>query len=222
MSNPLEVVASWNCKVGRDPDAVVKNVKALIDDSGAQVVCLNEAQGYTEALHRRFDEHFYVYAKQGWEKSDANPILVRRGQGNRQGYGQGWGTLRYKTPWVGPQGGDQHGRTWHWAKVDGINIMSLHRCTDGDGKNKEAFSDEYDALCKWIKQQDMPVLIIGDHNCGPKVDYYGSSKNIAQHTESKISHDGGIEYAIRNGVKGSIRHGKSYGSDHEAVIFTRE
>lgn len=222
MANPLETVASWNCKVGRDPDTVVKKVKALIDDTGAQVVALQEAKQYTEALHRRFDEHFYVYAKTGWPESTNCPLLVRRGQGNRQGYGQGWGTVRYTTPWVGPQGGHHDGRTWHWALVNGYALMSLHRCTDGDGRNSEAFQTEHDKLVAWIEAQELPVLILGDHNCGPKADYYGSSRRVAEHANGKVqAPDGGhVDYAIKRDCPGSIRLGHAYGSDHEAVVFT--
>lgn len=217
-------VTSWNCKVGRNPSSVCDSIENLIENTNPDVICLQEAKQYTDALHNRFDSDWYVYAKKGWEESTANPVLVHRSQGNRKGYGEGWGTLRYKTRWVGPQGGAHDGRTWTWALVNGLYVMSLHRCTDGDGRNSDAFADEARILEDWIDDCDSSVLVIGDHNCGHKATYYGASKTIAQAVDGMIVADAeepGIDYAIKRGLKGDVHRGKSYGSDHECVKFVR-
>ena len=103
--------------------------------------------------------------------------------------------------------------------------FSFHRCTNGNGKNKAAFVEEYDVLCRWIAQQEEPVLVMGDHNCGHKKEHKGASKLIAQHTGSKLTFnedDPGIEYGIRRGLKGHVNRRGKYGSDHNAVVFVRD
>jgi endonuclease/exonuclease/phosphatase family metal-dependent hydrolase len=222
MTEPNRIV-TWNCKVGRDPQTVATKVRELIDDTNADVVCLNEAGGYIGALHNKFDENWYVYAKDGWEESRMNPVLVKRSLGKRQGYGDGWGTLRTTTQWNGPQGGSHEGRTWTWAVVGDLIAMSFQRCTDGDGKNSKAFVEEHDKVVKFSdNHQKFDLLVIGDHNCGPQKDFKGSSKRIAEHIGGKVRAEGGIEYAITRGTGGSVKDtGKTYGSDHPAVLWTR-
>ena len=212
-------VASWNCKVGRGDDAVGDGLRELIADHDPDVICLQEGMHYVDMLRHRFDGWF-VYARGGWPESDNCPVMVRKNGREKKEYGDGFNTLRYTTKWVGPQGGAHDGRTWTYVNVDGITVMSLHRCTGGKDKNAEAFYDEYQKLTAFLKDREKPVVIFGDHNCGPSKTFKGASKNVATDTESKISHDGGIDYVIRRGIKGTVKHGKAYGSDHECAVFT--
>jgi exonuclease III len=217
-------VVSWNTKVNRDPGTVGNNLQDLIDDTKPDIICLQEAGGYVSMLKNRFGEKWWVYAKSGWEESQMNPVLVWKKDRAKQTYEDGWNTLRYQTKWTGPQGGVHYGRTWTWVLVDDAVVMSFHRCTNGSGSNSNAFIDEHDKVVNWAGHRNRPWLVLGDHNCGPAKTFAGSSKKIAMHTESWIRSDPadpGIDYAITHGMEGTVKHGKAYGSDHEAIIFNR-
>lgn len=227
----LQRVASWNCKVGRNPDTVCDNLASLIDDQNPDAIALQEAKQYVQEIISRFGQKhggdWYVYQHNDWEESRNCPILVHakgRSKLDRGGERPCWNTLRTTTKWVGPQGGAHKGRTWTWADVDGVRVLSLHRCTDGDGKNQDAFYEEAEALEDWIRNSGKHALIIGDNNCGQKATYRGATKTIAQATDSYIvAHpNANIDYGVRHKLSGTLRLGKSYGSDHECVVFVRD
>jgi exonuclease III len=213
-------IVSWNTKVGRGDKVVGDNLHDLIQDTDPDVICLQEADGYVDMLKNRYGDHWWVYAKNGWEESQHNPVMVRKSVDEKKTFEEGWNVARYTTKWHGPQGGSHNGRTWTFVNVNGIWVMSFHRCTDGNGKNKAAFQDEFDRVVKWSSNRSKPWIIFGDHNCGPKKTFKGASKNIANKVGGKIRHDGGIDYAITKNLKGSVNHlNKSYGSDHAACVF---
>lgn len=219
----LNKVASWNVKVNRPNKDVTDGVKKVMDNTGAKVICLQEASKYIGALKDRFGEHWFVYHTSGWDEAADDPVLVHRSMRDKHGAeDQAWGTLRYTTKWTGPQGGVHQGRTWTWVKVGGLLVMSFHRCTGGKDQNADAFKVEHDKVVDFIKAQDMDVLVFGDHNCGAKADFKGSSFRIAEHVGGKTRDDGGVDYAITRGCGGSVRDtDKMYVSDHSAVVWTR-
>ena len=217
-------VLTWNAKVGRPNDEFGDALQQLIRDTEPDVIVLQEAGKYTEVLKKRFGKKWYVYAKSGWDESDMNPVLVWKKGHQKKKYGKGWGTVRTHKTWTGPQGGDHKGRTWTWVHVDEHRIMSYHRCTGGKDQNKDAFVEEYDVTSGWIRKQTVPVIIFGDHNCGPKATHKGSSKKIAQSVDGRVIFDTeepGIDYVLSKGVRGTTnRLKKDYGSDHHPAVFT--
>lgn len=209
--------------MNRSDDQVGDSLAQLIADWLPDVICLQEAQGYLDVLRNRFDCGWWTYAHKDWKESGHNPVLTRRDLYSQKHRGQadGWDTVRTTEKWVGPQGGSHKGRTWTWVKVQGLWVMSLHRCTDGDGKNKAQFGAEYDALCKWMRNHS-PCVVLGDHNCGPKKTHPGASKLVAQAVGGACRYDDtdpGIDYALTLGRKGTLERGKPYGSDHGATLL---
>lgn len=219
MTRPLRVVA-WNAKVGRDSAAVLDGIHELIEAMSPDVLALQEAGGYLPALRDTYGDRWRVYAHHDWPEANQCPLLVSRDFTLKE-RGQGWGTLRTTVDWVGPQGGVHQGRTWTWCKVNGLHVMSLHRCTDGDGRNQQAAAEERHALVQWIGKHK-PALVIGDHNWGPQNKHPDASKQVARDAGGKLSHPGhGIDYAIQRGVAGTVTERGSHGSDHPAILWKR-
>lgn len=212
-------MVSWNAKVSRDPQQVMSGLRDIVGDLDPDVVCLQEFKGYMKALRDTFGGDWFIYAHADWDESNDNPLMVRRA-GHEQlerGVKNGWDTLRTRTDWTGPHGNVHHGRTWTWAKVSGVWVMSFHRVTGGNGKNRAAFAEEHDAVVTWLGNHQ-PAVVIGDHNCGPHVTTYpNTSRLIADHAGGGIDHHGGIDYAIVVDANGEVTwHGK-HGSDHPAI-----
>ena len=220
----IDKVVSWNAKVGRNAGSVMDGLGEILDNTGCDVACLQEFGGYVAAARDTFGVDWYIYAQGGWDESQMNPVMVRKANHSKkqQGAESGWDVLRTTTTWVGPQGGSHKGRTWTYVKVSGVWVMSLHRCTDGNGKNQAAFKEESQALTKWM-QGHSPCLVIGDHNCGPKATYYWASKPTSQAAGGNVSHPGGgVDYALQLGVKGDVVTKGKHGSDHAAVVWKRK
>jgi endonuclease/exonuclease/phosphatase family metal-dependent hydrolase len=216
-------VVSWNMKVGRNHQTVLDGLADLIKATNPSVVCLQEAKGYVGDLRKRFGNQWHIYAQNDWEEAADNPVMTLAAQykGKKRGDPNGWDTLRTTTHWVGPQGGGHKGRTWTWAKCDGLWVMSFHRVTAGKDKNQAAFRETYDNVGKWIGGHS-PCLILGDHNCGPGATFAWASKPLAQTAGGTISapSSGGIDYAIQHNVKGTVVTKGNYGSDHPAILWT--
>lgn len=219
---------SWNAKVNRDVDQVMDDLHRLIEDWDPQVICLQEFYQYLSAAKKRYGKdgtgNWYVYGHSDWQYSGNSPIMVRAATHNRQERGKGWDTIRYQTHWTGPKGKDFNGRTWTWVKTNSAYILSVHRCTGGNGPNKEAFADEYDLLLKWARNHDdLPVVILGDHNCSQGDDFPNSSKRLAEAIGGGITGPkSGVDFAVRKSFTGSSKDTPKYGSDHEGVFILRD
>lgn len=217
-------VVAWNAKVGRSDKNFKNGLNDLIDALNPGVICLQEAKDYTSVLRNSFGNRFWVYTHTDWKESNDNPILVRQNY-NKKERGDGWNTCRMDTGWEGPNGHQHPGRTWTYVLVDGIWIMSYHRVTGGKKKNRDAFAEEFDRTVDWINKKDPDggsVLIVGDHNIGPKDGDKKGSKKIASVVSGNVAFDNedpGIDYAIRRNQKVSTAERKgSYGSDHKAFL----
>lgn len=219
---------SWNAKVNRDVDTVLDQLHQIIVDHDPQVICLQEFYQYVSAAKKRFGPdgtgNWWIYSHNDWQYSNNSPVMVRSATHDKQTRGEGWDTVRYTTKWTGPKGKVFNGRTWTWVKTNSCYVMSVHRCTGGDGPNKAAFSDEYDLLVKWAKNHDdKPVVILGDHNCGQGATFKGASKLVGEAIGGGITGPGtGVDYAVRKGFTGSSKDIKKYGSDHEGVFILRD
>lgn len=207
-------VVSWNCKVGRNTSTVVGNLQDLVRDLDPDVILLQEAKGYVSAIRDAFKKSWQIFADSDAGKDD--PVMVREGISVSD-----WGTRKYTTHWVGPQGGDQKGRTWTYAVIDGTEYLSLHRCWGGTkDSNAKAYADEASLLVKAYGSSGRPFVVFGDTNTSPSASYPNSMKDIAKRTGGKlITPGGGIDYAVVRGVTGTMGSKKPYGSDHDAVLF---
>lgn len=224
-------IVSWNVEVNRSDDEVKKALKNLISDHGPNVICLQEAKQNVDMLKNHFGHDnggdWWVYAHGEWDESNNCPVMVRDNY-SKKSRGDGWDTLRTTTTWEGPNGNKHKGRTWTYVLVDGIWIMSYHRCTGGKSKNKSASQEERRVTVDWINQRDSgPVLVFGDHNYNPKEQDPGwSSWNIANDVSGSVRYDKDevtVDFAICRNLKAqTVERVGSYGSDHHAVKFVTE
>lgn len=207
-------VVSWNCKVGRNANTVVGNLRDLIQDLDPDVILLQEAKGYVSAFRDAFGDGWQIYADADKGKDD--PVMARE-----KIKVDTWGVRKYTTHWVGPQGGDQKGRTWTFIQTGGVEYLSLHRCWGGTkDSNAKAYADEASLLVKAYGASGRPFVVFGDTNTSPSATYPNSMKDLAKRTGGKlITPGGGIDYALVRGVTGSMGSKKAYGSDHDAVLF---
>lgn len=220
---PVNRVLSWNAKISRPPGQVIQGLADLIENTTPDVVCLQEANQYTDELRKRFSKGWFIYAHHDWPESAESPVMVRQvgHTRRRRNTKDGWSTLHTRVRWVGPEGGTHEGRTWTYVQVAGLWVMSLHRATDGDGQNRKACAEEHDRLVRWIQRHDR-CLIVGDHNMSARADFPGSSSRIAEHSDSSLAFDSGeglVDYAIQHGVRGEVRKKSHRGSDHPAVLW---
>lgn len=219
----LERVASLNLKVGRGLRAAVKSLRELIADHDPDAIVTQESQNYRLGIRLRFLLRWRTYYVDAWPESGQNLVLARRslprGLFRRNG---GWGAVRNRIPWTGPKHGWAHaGRTWTWAKLDDVPVMSLHRVGPRWRDSAPAFREEGAALVEWARAHPGPFLILGDHNHSPHAAGVSTSRWVAEQTGARVAsdpHEAGIDYAIVRGLAVSVRRVKRYGSDHRAVI----
>lgn len=224
-----DVVVSWNAKVGRKRRELLRNLAALIDDTRADVVGLQEAQQYVTVIRLRFGLRWRVYARTGWAESDNCPVMVRR---RIRLYGKRphrWGVVRMERGWVGPKHHKPHpGRTWTWLRTHPM-ILNLHRATGGSGHrtNGPAYAEEGHRLTAFLRNRHCPVLALGDTNTQADDERPGSMLNVAELVRGELITDplnAGIDYAL--GVRlledWRARRIGRYDSDHRALVLEKE
>jgi hypothetical protein len=226
-----DTIVSFNAKVGRGGPAMIKSVREILDDHPhTDVLLFQECEGYIDDLRRAFtgpNKGWYVYCRDGWKESMMNPVMVRKATGfPKRTYGGGWGTIINKTPWIGPKHGLHHpGRTWTWVKVGKVHVVSLHRVTGGQAKNKQAYLEEARRLTRFFeaKRPEASVIVFGDTNTGYRDTHDGSMRDIRAEVEGRLIADQespGIDYALttRN-VSATMQRTQQYGSDHKMVVM---
>jgi hypothetical protein len=226
-----DTIVSYNTKVGRAEQEVVASIRDILDDNPkTDVLVLQEAEGYVSALRRAFtgpNKGWYVYAQKGWSESRMNPVMVRKDPGYpKRDYEKGWDVLRNRTHWIGPVHGNDHpGRTWTWVLVGGLYVLSLHRATDGNGKNKRAYWEEAQRLEAFFERGngDRDIVVFGDTNTGLGATHDGSMRQIRHEVGGKLIADldePGIDYALTSrSVSGTVVRTRYYGSDHKAAVM---
>lgn len=216
-------IVAWNAKVGRPVGTVLDNLHNLIQDHDPQVIVLQEFHEYLGKARDRYEDKWWLYGHNDWQYANNCPVMVRKATHNKQDRHDGWDSLRTTVNWHGPKGKVFDGRTWTYVKTNSAWFLSLHRCTNGPTDNPKAFAEEFDTLKRWAdNHKGLPICIIGDHNIGATNDAKDGSKRLAEAIGGKVIADGGVDYAVVRDFKGSLKHGKKYGSDHEAIILTRK
>lgn len=218
----MGAVVSWNCKVGRHPQSVVAGLRGIIRDHDPEVVVLQEADEYVPAIRKAFNKHWYVYARNIGREGRQCPVMVRKA-GHRRKYIKdgGWGTVHPKTRWEGPHGQPHEGRTWTWVYVSGAVVLSLHRCTGGRAKNKDAYLEEAKELIRFFaRHAGRQILVFGDTNTEFGVVYGGSMQQVANIVHGLLTGDRppGVDYMLSKGARGTVNRRKEYGSDHRAAV----
>lgn len=216
-------VSVWNAKVGRSRLSVVTGLRALIRHQDPDVVLLQEAQRYVRAIRVAFAPRWRVYARRGWPESAMCPVMERRRLGKRLRYGQGWGTIRMKVRWEGPQGGEHPGRTWTWIDRGG-RLVSTHRAWTGPrDRNPGAHAEEARVIRALLKHARRPIAFMGDQNVRPGDRRPGSSQDIVNGLEdARVLYDRTdprIDHGVVRGFVGSVEHGPKYGSDHHSTRY---
>jgi endonuclease/exonuclease/phosphatase family metal-dependent hydrolase len=221
----LRTIVSYNCHVGRHPAEMTRELRNLIRDTRADVICLQEARGYINAIRLAFPR-WKVYAKPGWPDSDHCPVMVRRSIPRGRVYGRGWGTVRIEQGWVYTGNGGatpKPGRTWTWVRVDGVHVLSLHRIPGKAGNNNLSYAEETHALREWFAEHGGPMVAIGDANESPKDVNAGTMLAISRKVGGRLIHDKddpGIDYACARELRGHLERIGNYGSDHRAAVLT--
>ena len=221
-----DTIVSFNGKVGRGGNAMIKSVKDLLKDHpSTDVFCFQECEGYIEELRREFNGGWYLYVRGGWDESRMSPVMVRKAEGfPKREYGAGWGVVRNKLPWEHKK--RKPGRTWTWVKVGQVWVMSLHRVTDGNGENKRAYREEAKRLVNFMERgNDRSIIIVGDTNTGYRATHDGSMRDVRAQVGGRLiadQSDPGIDYALTSQhISAHMRRTKRYGSDHQAAVMSR-
>lgn len=219
----LRKIATWNCRAGRPSRDVIRGLRRLIEDTDADVIALQEAQDYIQALRKAFPG-WRVYAKHGWPESTNCVVMVRRRCPRGRHYGRGWGTVRVEAGWTyGPTGKRHPGRTWTWVRVDGVPILSLHRVPGKSGDNGISYLEEAHELREWFDEHDGPMVAIGDANEGPRDTRPNTLLAVSRKVKGQLIFDRdepGIDYALARDLTGRFDRLDTYGSDHRAGLLT--
>lgn len=223
---PLTIL-TWNMKVGRRPRrTVIRGLRQLIKASDPDVVALQEAMNYVSTIRLAplIMALFRVITPTGWTEATNCPLLVRRWRKPvHRTQGVGWGFIRNTIGWVGPLHDIHHpGRTWSWAKVAGVYVVSLHRCWGGGTRNRAAYVEEYHQLVRFIRDRRY-VVVVGDTNTPWGADWIGGMEQLAEETGCTLVADPqhpGIDYAAVKGLDATARRlPDSKGSDHRPVLI---
>lgn len=209
-------------KVGRPKRQAIKNLRALMKDTRATVVCLQEAMTYMTLIRLVFALRWRVYTGRNLAEGENCAVLVRRDPfRRRRDRGTHWGLVRNLRRWKGPKHGWEHpGRVWPWVVVLGIRVMSLHRVTGGPhGPNAAAYKEEASRLREFV-QYDGPVFVVGDTNTLPNDKREGSMADIAKDTGATLILPASprVDYAMGKGVRGTMQKLGTYDSDHPATV----
>lgn len=215
MTRHLRTVAVANLKVGRGR-AAIRGLAALVRDTDADAVLLQEAKNYLPAIRARFGATWRVYGGPGFVEASNCAVMVRRSirRGKR-------GAVRNRTPWYyrGKGRNVKHpGRVWRWARVDGVFLMSVHKATNALSLNKDAGREEADRLAEWFGDHAGPMIAAGDWNNTADDRRPNGPAEIARLAKAQVVVPPGarIDYALVRGVDVTAKSGKSYGSDHES------
>jgi endonuclease/exonuclease/phosphatase (EEP) superfamily protein YafD len=217
MTRRLRII-THNVRVGRRPKVVARKVRRMGRWHRADVIMLQEAHGYIDAL--RDLRGWRLITAFGPGEVRGNPMLVRN---NRDPVRRS--PIRCQTPWTGPKAGRPHrGRVFTVAEVGGWLLVNVHRTRPGWSRNGAAFAEEHDRLLELADTTTGPLVIAGDQNIGtrPGPDRsrntpWALARSIGANVVTTTA--GRIDYAIARGADGRARQLGRYGSDHNAVLI---
>lgn len=219
MSRRLRTVAVWNMKVGRGR-AAIRGLRALIRDTDADAVLLQEAKNYLLMIRLVFGVLWRIYGGMFPRTDSANCVVMVRRTIRRGRHG----AVRNRTPWVYTGKGRRvthPGRVWRWARADGVYLMSVHRSTNALSINKVAGREEADRVMEWFDDHAGPMLAAGDWNNAHDDPRSNAPADIAKHVKADVvvPGDSRIDFAIARDLDVATWRGSKYGSDHHAHIY---
>jgi hypothetical protein len=218
---------SWNLRVGRKPDVVVREVQTFLDEHDLDFLAICEAADYIDALTDSL-KGYKVYAKfDGDGPARDSAVIVRNGRKVTD--------LRvHRLERIGWE--RKPGRIGlHWPRsavsvdVEGLRAMAPHMPPGPfEGPRFWRRGVAFDTAAHKLRRiglrwSDRPWVMAGDWNVGKRV--VGTEKDpsaawIASETGARIKGDG-IDYVMFRGCRVSDYARHDFGtSDHDPITFT--
>lgn len=218
MARRLRTIGVWNMKVGRGR-AAIRGLRALIRDTDADAVLLQEAKNYLPAIRLVFALTWRIYGGPALKDGGNCAVMVRRTipRGKH-------GRVRNRTVWYYRGKGRNvahEGRVWRYVRADGVWLASIHKATEALGYNAAAGREEADNLAEWFGDHDGPMLAAGDFNNRASDRRTDAPVDIAKRVRGEVLavEENDIDIAIVRGLDVTVRRGKSYGSDHASRVY---
>lgn len=228
------IVATYNVKEGRGDSAAVGAVRNLLDDlqdsdERPDVVVLNEAGNYLDAIRRHFGSEYRVLAKRNRPESASTMMLVRRSVKVVR-----WRQLVNKLGWWGPFNGLRHaGRTWPLVFLKGWVGLGMHMVPGGPrggtnkvlrGRNRSAWLENVRTMAS-VMARPLGKLrrgrwVVGDQNQSADDQHADGLVAWAKTNGYDIERaGGGVDWALVKYAEAKGRALPSYGSDHRARVY---
>lgn len=223
--------ATYNCKIGRDPQKVARWVGAFAHHHKLDFIQLQEISTYDQALRKIPGYHLITFP--GSKDHGETGILVRDGLASTKG-----ASLQATEGWTNVRGGKAQPRAATTVRIAGwLKLVSLHAPPGIDWKNGHAVGPEqrvkaYGSLMKKVlgaadrlekNHPERGLLIAGDWNEGAATGGKWSPSWLAAQADLKKHANGRIDWAMSRGLKFSdMKVGPSGGSDHRIVMYTVE
>lgn len=218
-------ILTWNAKVGRNGETVLRAVRNMARWHRPWVICLQEARGYRDELARL--RGYELQAPTGPTGEDGNCVTLVRLPVKNPRLRRVWRVLRLRRGWRGPKRGLPHaGRRFLETRLSWITVVNLHRTRPGWSDGGRAFAEEYEALLDSCERRSTPAWVcVGDQNIGTNP----ADKRMRWSPWQLHVRIGGrvittlarhIDYAVGVGVTGKAKRLAKHGSDHNAVLIT--
>ena len=221
--------ATYNCRIGRNPELVGKTVAHIAKSRKLDFIQLQEISGY----HRQLEKipGYKLITFPGSKDRGETGVLVRDelATGHEK-------SIEAATGWTNVRGGVAQPRAATSVRVAGwLQVGSVHAPPGIDWKNGrpvggEARIKSYQSLTQRLaahanrlreRNPDVAVLFGGDWNEGASTGGPGSPSWLASKAGLKKFPTGGIDWQMGRGLKlDQLRRGPKFGSDHPLVTFT--
>lgn len=219
--------ATYNCRIGRDPQVVAKTVGQIARSRKLDFIQLQEISGYHKQLENIAGYKLITFPKS--KDRGETGILVRD-----EVEAKFPKSVEAATGWTNVRGGVAQPRAATTVRLAGwLRVGSVHAPPGIDWKNGKPVGGEgrirsYQSLTQRLaahanraQERGLAVLLGGDWNEGAATGGPGSPSWLAQKAGLKKFPTGGIDWQMGSGLKlEKLRRGPKFGSDHPLVTFT--
>ncbi|MDP1822815.1 MAG: peptidoglycan-binding domain-containing protein [Archangium sp.] len=221
--------ASYNCRIGRNPEVVARTVSHFARSRKLDFIQLQEISGYHRALENIPGYKLITFP--GSKDHGETGVLVRDTLETKNAR-----SIEADVGWTNVHGRPAQPRAATSVRIAGwLQVASIHAPPGIDFKDGRAIGPEqrvksYQSLTRKLaaaaeRQQarnpDVAVLYGGDWNEGARTMGPGSPAWLAAQAGMKKYATGGIDWEMARGARlAQVKHGPRFGSDHPLVTFT--